>query len=92
LSIRWRRWTNGDGATKSAIVVCWTDAEMRRRLKTFDHLRDAKEYHAIVHRRRPRIAAILDAIEVKLIHGRTITLTRAEAATIAAAFRLFRKT
>jgi hypothetical protein len=65
---------------------------MKRRLKTFDHLRDAKEFHAIVHRRRTQIAAVLDEIKDDLRNGnKTITLTRNQAEMIVNIFRLFRR-
>ena len=48
MSVRRRTWTNADGSQGEAWVVNYTDADGKRRLKSFARKRDADAYHAKV--------------------------------------------
>ena len=48
MSVRRRNWTNADGSQGEAWVVNYTDADGKRRLKSFERKRDADAYHAKV--------------------------------------------
>jgi hypothetical protein len=88
MSIRIRKWTNRYGKIKQAIVVNWTDAKTKkRRLKTFEHMRHAKQFHAIVNGHRPTLAETLHSIRINFARGkRRIMLTRDQAHSIVKAF------
>src|SRR6516164_6259338 len=46
MSVRRRTWDNADGSQGEAWVVNYTDADSKRRLKSFERKRDADAYHA----------------------------------------------
>ena len=48
MSVRRRTWDNADGSQGEAWVVNYTDADGKRRLKSFERKRDADAYHAKV--------------------------------------------
>src|SRR6516165_12194764 len=48
MSVRRRTWDNADGSQGEAWVVNYTDADSKRRLKSFERKRDADAYHAKV--------------------------------------------
>jgi len=48
VSVRRRTWDNADGSQGEAWVVNYTDADGKRRLKSFERKRDADAYHAKV--------------------------------------------
>lgn len=96
MSIRTRTWTNVDGSTGSAFVVNWTPDQddrlaggsTRRRLKTFQHMREAKAFHALIDGKRPTLARALRRLEDEINRGeKFVTIKRVDAETIVKAFR-----
>ena len=50
MSVRERSWINRHGTRSQAIVVDYTDADGRRRLKTFKSRQGAERFNALVSR------------------------------------------
>ena len=62
MSIRQRKWRNGDGGISVAWIVDWRDPKTwKRHIRTFEHKHLATEFHNLVgyngHRRRGVSAA-----------------------------------
>jgi hypothetical protein len=90
VSIRTRTWINSGGKTNTALVVAWTDEKKKRRLKTFERMRHAKAFHAMVNHsaptRRLQFVAALETIRAGLARGKKIILTREQAEAIVKTF------
>jgi hypothetical protein len=65
MSIRERTWYNSKGVRSIAMIVNWTDADGKRRIKTFKSRKEAERFAALVSRPDHRLNLRMTARRIR---------------------------